>query len=53
LEENNLGSKKRNAKIGKYKSRIVSHINCELNKMVKEGSIKRPAVSRVTKFRIS
>ena len=36
LEENNLGSKKRSSKIGKYKSRIASHINCELNKMVKE-----------------
>jgi len=36
LEENNLGFKKRSSKIGKYKSRIVSHINCELNKMVKE-----------------
>ena len=36
LNENNLGSKKRNSKIGKYKSRIASHINCELNKMVKE-----------------
>ena len=40
LENNNLGSKKRNAKIGKYKSRIVSHINCELNKMVKEEDIE-------------
>lgn len=40
LEDNNLGSKKRNSKIGKYKSRIVSHINCELNKMVKEEDIK-------------
>ena len=40
LEENNLGSKKRNAKIGKYKSRIASHINCELNKMVKEEDIQ-------------
>ena len=40
LEENNLGSKKRNAKIGKYKSRIVSHINCELNQMVKEEDIQ-------------
>ena len=40
LEENNLGSKKRNAKIGKYKSRIVSHINCELNKMIKEEDVK-------------
>ena len=40
LEENNLGSKKRNAKMGKYKSRIISHINCELNKMVKEEDIK-------------
>jgi transposase, IS605 orfB family len=36
LENNNLGSKKRISKISKYKSRIVSHINCELNKMVKE-----------------
>ena len=40
LEENNLGSQKRISKIGKYKSRIVSHINCELNKMVKEEDIE-------------
>lgn len=40
LEENNLGSKKRSSKIGKYKSRIASHINCELNKMVKEEDIQ-------------
>ena len=40
LEENNLGSKKRISKIGKYKSRIASHINCELNKMVKEEDIE-------------
>lgn len=40
LEENNLGSKKRISKIRKYKSRIASHINCELNKMVKEEDIK-------------
>ena len=40
LENNNLGSKKRNSKIGKYKSRIASHINCELNKMVKEEDIE-------------
>ena len=40
LEENNLGSKKRNTKISKYKSRIVSHINYELNKMVKEEDLK-------------
>ena len=40
LEDNNLGSKKRNAKISKYKSRIASHINCELNKMVKEEDLK-------------
>ena len=40
LENNNLGSKKRNSKISKYKSRIVSHINCELNKMVKEEDIQ-------------
>ena len=40
LEENNLGFKKRSSKIGKYKSRIVSHINCELNKMVKEENIE-------------
>lgn len=40
LEENNLGFKKRSSKIGKYKSRITSHINCELNKMVKEEDIK-------------
>lgn len=39
LNENNLGSKKRSAKISKYKSRIVSHINCELNKMIKEEDI--------------
>ena len=40
LEDNNLGSKKRISKISKYKSRIVSHINHELNKMVKEEDIK-------------
>ena len=40
LEDNNLGSKKRISKISKYKSRIVSHINCELNKMVKEEDIQ-------------
>ena len=40
LEDNNLGSKKRNAKISKYKSRIASHINCELNKMIKEEDLK-------------
>ena len=40
LENNNLGSKKRNSKIGKYKSRIASHINCELNKMIKEEDIQ-------------
>ena len=40
LENNNLGSKKRISKISKYKSRIVNHINCELNKMVKEEDIQ-------------
>ena len=40
LEDNNLGSKKRISKISKYKSRIVSHINYELNKMVKEENVK-------------
>ena len=40
LEDNNLGSKKRISKISKYKSRIASHINCELNKMVKEENIE-------------
>ena len=40
LENNNLDSKKRNSKISKYKSRIASHINCELNKMVKEEDIQ-------------
>lgn len=40
LEENNLGSKKRISKISKYKSRIASHINCELNKMLKEEDIE-------------
>ena len=40
LEENNLGTQKRSAKIGKYKSRIVSHINCELNKMVKYEDVQ-------------
>ena len=40
LENNNLGSKKRNSKISKYKSRIASHINHELNKMVKEEDIE-------------
>ena len=40
LEDNNLGYKKRISKISKYKSRIASHINCELNKMVKEEDIE-------------
>ena len=40
LIENNLGLQKRNSKIGKYKSRIVSHINYELNKMIKEENIE-------------
>ena len=40
LEKNNLGPKKRISKISKYKSRIVSYINCELNKMVKEEDIR-------------
>ena len=40
LNENNLGLKKKSDKIGKYKSRIISHINCELNKMVKEEDIQ-------------
>lgn len=40
LEDNNLGSKKRISKISKYKSRIASHINCELNKMVKEEDVQ-------------
>ena len=40
LEDNNLVSKKRIAKISKYKSRIASHINCELNKMVKDENVK-------------
>ena len=40
LENNNLGSKKRISKISKYKSRIVSHINHELNKMIKEEDLK-------------
>lgn len=40
LEENNLGFKKRSSKIGKYKSRIASHINHELNKMIKEEDIE-------------
>ena len=40
LENNNLGSQKRISKISKYKSRIASHINCELNKMVKEEDIE-------------
>ena len=40
LENNNLGSKKRISKISKYKSRIVSHINCELNQMVKEEDMQ-------------
>ena len=40
LENNNLGSKKRISKISKYKSRIASHINCELNKMVTEEDIE-------------
>ena len=40
LEDNNLGYKKRISKISKYKSRIASHINCELNKMIKEEDIE-------------
>ena len=40
LIENNLGSKKRISKISKYKSRIISHINYELNKMIKEEDIE-------------
>ena len=40
LEDNNLGSQKRISKMSKYKSRIVSHINCELNKMIKEEDIE-------------
>ena len=40
LENNNLGSKKRISKISKYKSRIASHINHELNKMIKEEDIE-------------
>ena len=40
LEENNLSTKKRISKIGKYKSRIASHINHELNKMIKEEDIE-------------
>lgn len=40
LEDNNLGPKKRSSKISKYKSRIVSHINHELNKMMKEEDIE-------------
>lgn len=40
LEDNNLGSKKRISKISKYKSRIASHINHELNKMIKEEDIE-------------
>lgn len=40
LEDNNLGSKKRIAKISKYKSRIASHINHELNKMLKEEDVE-------------
>ena len=46
LENNNLGSKKRISKISKYKSRIVSHINCELNKMVKEEDIQEIEIVR-------
>lgn len=40
LKNDNLGSKKRISKISKYKSRIANHINCELNKMVKEENIE-------------
>ena len=40
LEYNNLGSKKRFSKISKYKSRIFSHINHELNKMIKNENVK-------------
>ena len=48
LEENNLGSKKRISKIGKYKSRIASHINHELNKMVKEEDIEEIVLEDLT-----
>ena len=40
LEENNLGYKKRKAKVGRYKSRIFSHINHEINKMIKEEDLR-------------
>lgn len=40
LEENNLGYKKRKAKVGRYKSRIVSHINHEINKMIEEEDLR-------------
>ena len=40
MEDNNLGLQKRNSKITKYKSRIASHINHELNKMIKGEDIK-------------
>lgn len=43
LEENNLGYKKRKAKVGRYKSRIFSHINHEINKMI-EGENLREVV---------
>ena len=40
LEENNLGYKKRKAKVGRYKSRIFSHINHEINKMIEEEDLR-------------
>ena len=40
LEENNLGYKKRKSKVGRYKSRIVSHINHEINKMIEEEDLR-------------
>lgn len=40
LEENNLGYKKRKVKVGRYKSRIFSHINHEINKMIEEEDLR-------------
>lgn len=40
LEENNLGYKKRKAKVGRYKSRIFSNINHEINKMIEEEDLR-------------
>ncbi len=41
LIENNLGNKKAKAKTKRYKTRVVAHINHELNEMIKNENIKQ------------